>query len=1097
MRTMCRALLVVTILAGFAATVAAAEPPPPETAGGWKKFEGNPIMGGKYGTCFDVAVLREADRYRMWLSWRPKKALALVESQDGLRWSEPPRIVLGPNPQSGWEDDINRPGILKREDGYHLWYTGQVNAGQEKGKSAIGYATSPDGITWKRMSEKPVLSPEKPWEGVAVMCPHVVWDEQTKSYRMWYSAGEQREPDAIGYATSPDGLKWTRYENNPVLRPDPNNDWEKNRVTACQVIRQGDWYVMFYIGFRDPYTAQIGLARSRDGVTNWQRHPANPIIRLGEGKWDEHACYKPFAIYDGRKWLLWYNGRRKDLEQIGVAIHEGEDMGFPAGPAADAGGTGRLTAVPFQDVHVADAFWSPRLETNRKVTIEANLRQSEVTGRIKNFAVAGKLEPGSFQGLRYNDSDVYKVVEGIAYALAGQRDADLEQRADAIIDRIAAAQQPDGYLNTYFTLVKPEDRWKHMQDSHELYCAGHLFEAAVAYYQATGKRKLLDVSCRFADYVDSVFGPDKVQSTSGHEEIELALVKLHGATGNERYLKLAQFFVDVRGRADKRRLYGEYAQDHKPVREQSEVTGHAVRAMYLYCGMADLAARTGDRGLLTALERIWRDVVDRKMYLTGGIGPSASNEGFTVPYDLPNASAYAETCAAVGMALWNHRMFLLSGDGKYADVLEREVYNGLISGVSLSGDRFFYVNPLSTAGNHHRVPWFDTSCCPTNIVRYLPGIGERAYAQRDNALWTVLYLGNTATVALKDGKAKLTQKTRYPWDGDVQITVEPEKNFAFAMHLRVPGWCRSTPGITVNGQALTDIKVDKGFVQIERTWKPGDVVRLHLPMPVERVYADPHVKADVGRVALQRGPVVYCLEGVDNDGSVRNLVLPKDAQLTATFEKDLLGGVALVRGEAQRVSLDDRNELVKRPVRFQAVPYCTWDNRQPGPMVVWVAEQPGLGELPGDEGAVANGVRVRASHLNGTDTLLELNDGNSPKSSDEHGMARMSWWDHKGGTEWVSYRYPTARTFSGCTVYWFDDTGAGQCRVPAEWRLLWLDGTTWKPVKLTEDSSYGTARNAFNKITFEAVATRELKLEVKLQTGFSGGVMKWTVAERE
>jgi DUF1680 family protein len=462
-------------------------------------------------------------------------------------------------------------------------------------------------------------------------------------------------------------------------------------------------------------------------------------------------------------------------------------------------------------------------------------------------------------------------------------------------------------------------------------------EAAAAYHQATGKRKLLDVACKFADHIISLFGPGKRQETSGHPEIELALVKLFRATGEKRYLDQARFFIDVRGRSDKRRLFGEYTQDHKPVREQTEVVGHAVRAMYLYCGMADVAALTGDRTLFTPLERIWHDVVERKMYLTGGIGPSSRNEGFTVPYDLPNDSAYAETCAAIGMALWNHRMFLLTGDGKYADILEREVYNGLLSGISLKGDRFFYVNPLGSVGRHHRVPWFGCSCCPTNIVRYLSGLGERAYAHRGHAIWTVLYFGNSASVTLKDGKVKLTQQTRYPWDGEVRLTIEPEKETALALHLRIPGWCRSQPAISVNGDPVKDPKVEKGFVRIERTWKAGDVVFLNLPMSVERVYADPRVKANVGRVALQRGPVVYCLEGADNSGQVRNLVLPREEPLRTSFDKGLLGGVVVIRGEAREK--DEKDQHLTRPVKFQAMPYYAWDNRDPGPMVVWLPEK--------------------------------------------------------------------------------------------------------------------------------------------------------------
>lgn len=607
-----------------------------------------------------------------------------------------------------------------------------------------------------------------------------------------------------------------------------------------------------------------------------------------------------------------------------------------------------LTAVPFPEVHIHDRFWSPRIATNSKATIEANLRQCEITGRIRNFAVAGKLEKGKHEGFLYNDSDVYKMIEGIAYALSSQRDADLEKRTDAIIDKIAAAQQPDGYLNTFYTLVEPQKRWKNIAHGHEMYCAGHLIEAAVAYYQATGKRKLLDVAIKFADHIGLVFGPDKRHDVCGHEEIELALVKLYRVTSNKKYLDQAQFFLDMRGRADQRsKLWGEYAQDHKPVREQAEVVGHAVRAMYLYSAMADVAALTGDKGLLTAMDKIWHDVVDRKMYLTGGIGPSARNEGFTVPYDLPNDTAYAETCAAIGMALWNHRLFLMSGDGKYADILEREVYNGLLSGVSLSGDRFFYVNPLGSKGNHHRVPWFDCSCCPTNIVRYIPGMGERVYAQSSNDVWTVLYISNTATVPLKDGKVKLVQETHYPWDGNITITVQPEKRLSFNLNLRIPGWCRSEPAVWLNGEAQATARPRKGYVRIARTWEKGDVVRLKIPMEVERVYADPRVRANVGRVAIMRGPIVYCLEGVDNGGQVRNLVLPRHAKLTEKFEKDLLGGGVVVRGAALAVSRGEDEKLVAKPVKFQAVPYSTWDNRKPGQMVVWLPEKLELAEIAG------------------------------------------------------------------------------------------------------------------------------------------------------
>ncbi len=797
-----------------------------------------------------------------------------------------------------------------------------------------------------------------------------------------------------------------------------------------------------------------------------------------------------------------------------------------------------LTAVPFQNVHIHDAFWSPRIETNRKATIEANLHQCEITGRIKNFAVAGKLIEGKHEGALYNDSDVYKMIEGIAYALSSKRDPELEKRADAIIDQIAAAQQPDGYLNTYYTLVKPQERWKNIAHGHELYCAGHLIEAAVAYHHATGKRKLLDVAIKFADHIDSVFGPGKKFDCCGHEEIELALVKLYRATNEKRYLELAKFFLDVRGHVGPasgagpvpvrghvgpasgagpvplgsrdlqkrghttRKSFGDYAQDHKPIREQTEVVGHAVRAMYLYAAMADVAALTGDQGLWKAIEKIWDDVVHRKMYITGGIGPSAHNEGFTVPYDLPNDTAYAETCAAIGMALWNHRMFLMTGDAKYADVLEREVYNGLLSGVSLSGDRFFYTNPLGSKGKVERVPWFDCSCCPTNIVRYIPAMGERVYAHRDNEIYTVLYMGCTATIQLKDGKVKLTQETRYPWSENVTITVEPEKEFDFSVLLRVPSFDERGGSLRVEVERVIgeDLKfpqpkvtvAGKGFVRVTCPWAKGDKIQLTMPTLLRRVHADPKVKTNTGRVALMRGPLVYCLEGADNNGRVRNLMLPKDSRTyhNTIEEGPLKGMVSLwADGSAVRRGKDGQLETGKEVLRL--VPYFAWANRGPGQMVVWIPEKPELAEIPGEEGVLSNGVRVNASHCFANDKLEALNDGALPKSSNDHGIPRMTWWDKKGTTEWVSYQFPEPREVSKVSVYWFDDAPRGGCRTPAEWRLLYRDGKEWKPVKLAGGSSYGTDLNQFNEIAFEPVKTKELKLEVKLRPGFSGGILEW------
>jgi DUF1680 family protein len=601
-----------------------------------------------------------------------------------------------------------------------------------------------------------------------------------------------------------------------------------------------------------------------------------------------------------------------------------------------------LQAVPFTSVRVEPtSFWGARIETMRQATLPHNLRECEQTGRIANFDRAARGETGEFKGFFFNDSDTYKVLEGAAYLLSLQRDAELEKTCDAIIARIAAAQRPDGYLYTYYMIRGEMDkRWSKEKDMHETYCAGHLIEAAVAYQQATGKRNLLDVAIKLADHIDGVFGPGKKHDPPGHEEIELALVKLWHATGNDKYLKLAEFFIDQRGHTQGRATNHDYDQDHLPVRDQRDIAGHAVRAMYLYSGCADIAAITGDASMLDALDAVWHDVVDRKMYLTGGVGPSAKNEGFTIPYDLPNDSAYAETCASVGMALWNQRMALLHGDAKYADIVEREMYNGLLSGVSLSGDKFFYVNPLASVGKHHRQSWFDCACCPPNVLRWIPTVGGNAYGTAsDGAIYVNQYNSGSATV----GDVKISQETKYPWDGRVKLTMDPGASAReSALRLRVPGWCDGAT-VTLNGKPIPDLRIDKGYARIDRMWQAGDAIELNLPMPIRRVYADPHVKADVGRVALMRGPIVYCLEGADNpNGHVRNLVLPKDAQLRAESRPDLLGGVTVIRGNALALVDDARTT---QPIEFTAIPYYAWDNRTPGEMIVWLPEDPAVAEI--------------------------------------------------------------------------------------------------------------------------------------------------------
>jgi DUF1680 family protein len=610
----------------------------------------------------------------------------------------------------------------------------------------------------------------------------------------------------------------------------------------------------------------------------------------------------------------------------------------------------KLTAVPFTDVTVADEFWAPRMETNRKVTVTYDFEKCEQTGRIDNFAKAGGLMEGEFEGIFFNDSDLYKVIEGAAYSLKIHPDPELEKYVDGVIEKISAAQWEDGYLYTFYSLPEhqPEKRWTDVQNKHELYCSGHFFEAAVAYYQTTGKRKILDVAIRLADYIDSVFGPGKKYDVPGHEEIEIGLVKLYGVTGEKRYLELAKFFIDQRGQSQGHKLYGEYSQDHKPVVEQDAAVGHAVRAGYLYSGMADVAALTSDSDYMNALDKIWLDVVSKKLYITGGIGARGGGESFGEDYELPNATAYCETCAAIANAMWNHRMSLLHGDAKYIDVLERVIYNGFLSGISLSGNKFFYPNPLASDGKYQRSPWFGCACCPTNIVRFMPSLPGYAYAQKADNVYVNLFIGGSAKIKLPGNTVRLEQRTRYPWDGDVKIKVEPERPGKFAICIRIPGWAQNQPvpsdlytyldtnaeriSLKVNGNP-TAIDIVKGYVPTRRTWQKGDTIELNLPMPIRRVAAHPKVKDDIGRIAIERGPVVYCFEGADNPKGVANLILPPDAKLQSEYHGDLLGGIVTITGRGQ--IRQKGNELVE-DIDVVAIPYYAWAHRGKNEMAVWI-----------------------------------------------------------------------------------------------------------------------------------------------------------------
>ena len=576
--------------------------------------------------------------------------------------------------------------------------------------------------------------------------------------------------------------------------------------------------------------------------------------------------------------------------------------------------------VNFSQVKITDNFWLPRIDKHAEVTLPACIRQCEVeTQRVKNFAIAGGMEQGEFKGLVYDDSDLYKMIEGCSYSLMNHPNPELEKKLDEIIAKIAAAQQEDGYLMTYFILGNLDERWTNM-DKHEMYCCGHLIEAAIAYYNATGKRSLLDVAIKYANHIDNTFGVGKKTWVPGHQEIELALVKLYRQTGDERYLKLSNWLLEQRGHGHGDWKAKDYYQDLMPVSQLSKISGHAVRAMYMFTGMADLASITKDTAYVHALDRLWDDVIYTKMYATGGIGSSRRNEGFTEDYDLPNAEAYCETCASVGMVFWNQRMNMLKGDGKYVNVLERAMYNGALAGISLSADRFFYVNPLESDGTHHRKPWYGTACCPSQISRFLPSVGNYVYATSADALWVNLYIASETNVSIDDMPVSIRQATDYPWEGKVRLTLNPDRKEKFTLKLRLPDWCKNYT-LAVNGEEYSPVE-EMGYLLVDRTWEQGDEVTFDMAMPVEVVAADPRVKADIGKRCLQRGPLVYCMEETDNPQYDKALLLPSMNYMTA-FEPDLLDGVVTITA----VNGDDV---------YKFIPYYAWDNREAGKMKVWV-----------------------------------------------------------------------------------------------------------------------------------------------------------------
>jgi len=600
----------------------------------------------------------------------------------------------------------------------------------------------------------------------------------------------------------------------------------------------------------------------------------------------------------------------------------------------------RLHPVSISSVKLTEGdFWASKVQLMEKVTLPLQYQIMEETGRMDNFRIAASKISGEFSGFFFNDTDIYKWIEAVSYLLAGNRNEKLERLVDEVIEEIKLAQDEDGYLDTYFTLSRKPDRWTNLKDMHELYCAGHLFQAAIAHHRATGKTSLLDVAIRFAEHIASVFGPRKRKGVPGHPEVEMALVELYRETGERKYLDLARFFIDERGKG----LIGgnTYHIDHKPFRELDEIVGHAVRSLYLNCGAADLYMETGDKGLWNALERLWIDLVTRKMYVTGGAGARHEGEAFGEAYELPNEKAYAETCAAIASFMWNYRMLLVSGESRFSDLMELVLYNGILPGISLDGKEYFYVNPLADRGGHRRQRWFACACCPPNVARTLTALPGYLYALSPEGIWVNLYASNVSELEVAGSRVKIEEKTRYPWEGLVEFKVSGD--VSCSLYLRKPEWCREF-SVSVNGKVVEPV-LENGYLKISKNWHDGDTVFLNLTMDSELLESHPRVQDNVGRVAIRRGPIIYCVEAEDNPGmDVWDLEISRDTDLKAEH-RDILGGVVAIKGkgyvadpnawERLYLTIKEANNFSKE-VEFTAIPYYAWANRTPGPMEVWI-----------------------------------------------------------------------------------------------------------------------------------------------------------------
>lgn len=785
--------------------------------------------------------------------------------------------------------------------------------------------------------------------------------------------------------------------------------------------------------------------------------------------------------------------------------------GCSSGGSGGGGGSGSAAVLPaaqavdFSRVVLKDTFWAPRIDSNRTQSLPRMYQSFIDNHNLDNFPKAAGLMAGNHDGFLWCDSDVYKTLEGMAYALKLHPDADLEAKLEAVVANIAAAQVKTGplagYINTYFQLgnagrggggtTVTKQPWEDLINMHEDYCAGHLIEAALAHHATFGRTAFLDVARKLADHMASVFGEGRRSGVPGHQEAELALMKLWARQGKASDLELAKFYVDERGRqSGGRTLYGEYCQDLNPIREEAEPLGHAVRGPYMWAGAVDVAAATGDAALLDALRRIWANVVEKKMYATGGTGHAMYNEGYGPDHDLSNDWAYNETCAACAMMMFSGRLANLTGEGRYADVLERILYNGFASGRSLDGTRLYYNNYMNRKANRGRM---GIACCATNIVRVVPSVAGWQYGVKPGeGIWTHLYMAGDATIPFGGTSVGVKQESNYPWDGAIKISLSLPADAAFTLYLRIPAWAAGASA-SLNGAPLDLGAVEKGYLPIARTWRTGDEVRLELPLQVRRVPSHPKVWANQGRVAIARGPIVYCLESDDNATDVHKIVIPPGAPLSASYDAGLLGGVVKVTG--QGLNSDDG-----AGVSFTMIPYGVWDNRNydNSRMTVMVPESAAANAVLPDRGRLADAA-VSWSHKFEHDTGAACNDGIWPKGANDQTIPRFTWWNHQGSDEWIAYEFPAPLKVWRSDIYWFSDAGGGGgCDFPQSFSHEYWTGSAWAPLVPLHDYEVAAdlyADGHYTIVRFPAVTTTKIRLNVRLKPGKSGGILEWRLPE--